>query len=150
MKPIVDGRCVVCHGCYDAPCQLILSSVPGLERGASKEVVYDGDRLLPAEPSRLFVDAKTTQGWRERGFFSVLQPGPDSEAGLLRLMLELGAAHVFPAGRKLPPEVELGLGRELSCAKPEEFDDYAADHPLWGMPYGTAPLTEEELGLLSD
>lgn len=27
VKPIVDNRCVVCHACYDAPCQLKLSSV---------------------------------------------------------------------------------------------------------------------------
>ncbi len=22
VKPIIDNRCVVCHACYDAPCQL--------------------------------------------------------------------------------------------------------------------------------
>jgi hypothetical protein len=22
VQPILDKRCVVCHGCYDAPCQL--------------------------------------------------------------------------------------------------------------------------------
>ena len=22
VKPVLDSRCVVCHGCYDAPCQL--------------------------------------------------------------------------------------------------------------------------------
>lgn len=27
VKPIVAIRCVVCHGCYDAPCQLKLSSI---------------------------------------------------------------------------------------------------------------------------
>ena len=26
IKPILENRCVVCHGCYDAPCQLLLSS----------------------------------------------------------------------------------------------------------------------------
>ena len=26
VKPILDQRCVVCHGCYDAPCQLKLGS----------------------------------------------------------------------------------------------------------------------------
>ena len=26
VKPILDGRCVVCHACYDAPCQLQLGS----------------------------------------------------------------------------------------------------------------------------
>ncbi|MBM4124456.1 MAG: hypothetical protein FJ246_05820, partial [Nitrospira sp.] len=26
IKPILDRRCAVCHGCYDAPCQLNLSA----------------------------------------------------------------------------------------------------------------------------
>jgi len=25
IRPILERRCVVCHGCYDAPCQLKLS-----------------------------------------------------------------------------------------------------------------------------
>jgi hypothetical protein len=68
VKPILDQRCVVCHGCYDAPCQLKLSSYEGLERGANPQKVYDGARILPADPTRLFVDAKTTRDWRGKGF----------------------------------------------------------------------------------
>ena len=39
VKPILDTRCVSCHGCYDAPCQLKLGSIEGLDRGASKQLV---------------------------------------------------------------------------------------------------------------
>ncbi|MCW0469986.1 hypothetical protein OH492_16720 [Vibrio chagasii] len=35
VKPIIDNRCVVCHACYDAPCQLKMSSVEGIDRGAN-------------------------------------------------------------------------------------------------------------------
>ena len=35
VKPVLEQRCVVCHACYDAPCQLKLSSIEGIERGAS-------------------------------------------------------------------------------------------------------------------
>jgi hypothetical protein len=35
IKPILDSRCVSCHGCYDAPCQLKLGSTDGLDRGAT-------------------------------------------------------------------------------------------------------------------
>ena len=45
VSPVLDRRCVVCHGCYDAPCQLKLSSVDGVSRGASKEKVYVGARF---------------------------------------------------------------------------------------------------------
>ena len=60
IKPIIDNRCVVCHGCYDAPCQLKLESPLALDRGASKVLIYDGDRLKPIAPSRMGVDASTT------------------------------------------------------------------------------------------
>jgi len=53
IKPLLERRCVVCHGCYDAPCQLKLSSPEGIERGASKQKVYDGTRILAAEPTRI-------------------------------------------------------------------------------------------------
>ncbi|MGC9460896.1 fatty acid cis/trans isomerase, partial [Vibrio genomosp. F10 str. 9ZD137] len=45
VRPIIDNRCVVCHACYDAPCQLKMSSVEGIDRGASDALVYQGTRL---------------------------------------------------------------------------------------------------------
>ena len=39
VKPILDNRCVVCHSCYDAPCQLKLTAIEGIERGANKSKV---------------------------------------------------------------------------------------------------------------
>jgi len=35
IKPLLEKRCVVCHSCYDAPCQLKLSSGEGITRGAN-------------------------------------------------------------------------------------------------------------------
>ena len=72
VKPILDSRCVSCHACYDAPCQLKLSSTDGIERGASKEVIYDASRLRAAKPTRLFVDAVNAEVWREKKFHPVL------------------------------------------------------------------------------
>ncbi|MCH2187017.1 fatty acid cis/trans isomerase [Myxococcota bacterium] len=144
-REIIDARCVVCHACYDAPCQLVMSSQEGLQRGASKEAVYQADRLRPAKPSRLFVDASTTQEWRERDFFAVLQESKSDSPELLRLMLELGAANPPPKGQKLPAEVKLEIGRTLSCPTVNQFGQYVRDHPLGGMPYGTAPLSRAEL-----
>jgi len=37
IKPIFDGRCIVCHACYDAPCQLKLTAPEGVDRGATKD-----------------------------------------------------------------------------------------------------------------
>ncbi|MFC6671745.1 hypothetical protein [Marinobacterium aestuariivivens] len=46
--PILERRCVVCHGCYDAPCQLKLGAWEGVERGAHPDRIYDVTRLIAA------------------------------------------------------------------------------------------------------
>lgn len=149
VQPILDARCVVCHGCYDAPCQLLLSSPDGIARGASREVVYDTTRLTPMTPTRLGIDARTTTEWRRRGFYSVGADGePAGGVPLMMAMLELGRAHPFAPDQPLPEEVGLDIERPLTCARPDEFAGYAAAHPLGGMPYGTAPLSERELAVL--
>jgi hypothetical protein len=63
VQPILENRCTVCHGCYDAPCQLKLTSKEGLERGASAEMIYDQTRVFEAKLSRLFEDAQTVSQW---------------------------------------------------------------------------------------
>ena len=73
VKPILDKRCVVCHSCYNSPCQLKLSSFEGADRGASKKAIYQSSRLRTMDPSRLFIDAQTTEQWREKEFFSVTE-----------------------------------------------------------------------------
>jgi len=75
VRPILESRCVVCHGCFDAPCQLKLSSPEGIHRGANKKKVYNGARISADEPTRLFIDAMTTEEWRQKGFDTVLNEG---------------------------------------------------------------------------
>ncbi len=78
VKPIVEQRCMVCHGCYDAPCQLKLNSFAGVSRGANPEKVYNGSRIKAATKTRLFVHAQTTEEWRQMDFHTVLNETPDS------------------------------------------------------------------------
>ena len=101
IQPILDRRCVVCHACYDAPCQLKTTSWEGLARGASKVPVYDATRLLAAPTTRLYEDAQKASDWRTRGFFPVLNehantPEANRTAGLLYRLLELKRAHPGP------------------------------------------------------
>ncbi|HEY7773456.1 MAG TPA: fatty acid cis/trans isomerase [Marinagarivorans sp.] len=149
VKPILDSRCVVCHACYDAPCQLKMTAIEGIERGASKKSVYNLARPLPAEPSRLFVDASTTQQWREKDFFPVLNereqtPVANSQAGVMYQMLSLKQQHPLPPSAILSDEFTLGTSRENACPSIEEFEDFADKNPLWGMPYGTPALAPQE------
>jgi len=71
IKPILEHRCTVCHSCYNSPCQLKLDSFEGIDRGGSKKKVYFVTRLQAQDPTRLFIDAQTTEEWRKKEFFSV-------------------------------------------------------------------------------
>ena len=155
IKPIVDGRCAVCHGCYDAPCQLKMTSLAGIDRGASTEKVYNGARLLEADLSRLSINAASTQQWREQGFFPVLNeraqsPANNKQLSVMHRMLALKQAHPLPGSAILPDSFDLSLDRDQQCTNIEGFDDYARDYPLWGMPYGLPGLASEEQQLLED
>jgi len=154
VKPILDNRCVVCHGCYEAPCQLKLTAMEGIDRGASKNKVYAHERLVAAPTSRLFEDHHTTTAWRNNGFFPVLNEREDSvdanlNASLLFNSLQLKQAHPQPKTKILPKAMPVGINRENSCPKIEEYPEFAAEHPNWGMPYALPGLNEKELATLT-
>lgn len=149
VKPVLDSRCVVCHGCYDAPCQLKLSSVEGIDRGLSKERVYDGTRLLAQEPSRLLFDAVNTAQWREKGFTPVLNERIQTEeanlaGSVLYNALVLKQSSPLPAQAILGDEFDFSLDREQTCTTMGEFDSFAKDNPHSGMPYGLPGISTEE------
>jgi len=149
IKPLLERRCVVCHGCADAPCQLKLSSYEGLARGASKQRVYDGERITGIAPSRLFIDASTTEEWRTRGFYPVLAEAAESKEETLRQsvmyqMLRLKQLHPQARTGKLSDDLDVRLDREQVCPKREEFDSFAEKHPSWGMPYAMPNLSDAE------
>lgn len=154
IQPIFDRKCAACHGCYDAPCQLKLTSGEGVERGASKLRVYDGTRLETAPTTRLGIDALSIDDWRKRGFFSV-QPvvtGDDRNqlpASLLQRALALGREHRWPANERLPEDLPLGFADKHQCPTLEEFDAHAKKHPLAGMPLAVTGLSDPEYQTLS-
>ena len=154
VKPIIDKRCVVCHACYDAPCQLKMSSVEGIERGGSKELVYEGTRLTAAKPTRLFEDAQTTQQWRDLGFHPVLNermqnPTANMEAGLVARMLMQKESHPLPKQDQLEG-FDFAIDRTQVCPTIEEYEQYQKDYPTWGMPYGMPNLESGEYTTLID
>jgi hypothetical protein len=146
VKPILDKRCVVCHSCYNAACQLKLGEFEGLDRGATKQPVYEAERLLSADPTRLFIDAQSTQQWRKKDFFSVT--GSSVSQGLNdSIMIQLLSHKMTnPASAgEYRPETD-----ELACAKdPDELGGFLKKHPNRGMPYGFLPLKQEEFKIIA-
>ncbi len=149
VRPVLERRCVVCHGCYDAPCQLKLSSIEGVRRGASDERIYEPKRISTMAPTRLFIDARTTEEWRARGFTAVINEGEQTveknlDNSVLYHLLRLKRQHPQPEHGQLPESFTLGLDREEHCPTLETVDDYAEEHPLWGMPYAMPDLSQHE------
>ena len=150
IQPILDRRCVVCHACYDAPCQLKATSWQGLARGASKEPVYDASRLLAGDPSRLYVDADKPSAWRARGFFPVLnERAPTAEAnrtaGLMHRLLMLKSRHPMPSDSDAAPgALDPQPGTTAVCAADRDIDAFERAAPNAGMPYGLPGLDNSE------
>jgi hypothetical protein len=149
VKPILDSRCVVCHGCYDAPCQLKLGSIEGIDRGATKKAVYDFARMKAADPTRLFIDASDTAEWRRKDFYPVLNERRESDDSnldnsLLAQLIQLKRQHPQPVSGKLDRDFDLEFSRDLQCPTIEELPKYRHEHPKWGMPYAMPGLSQKQ------
>ena len=154
VKPILDRRCVVCHACYDAPCQLKLGSWDGIARGASPAPVYGDLRLHEVPTTRLGVDAQKASEWRERGFHAVLNerrsgPAEDLAGSLLWRSLAQKQAHPLPVGGVLPGSFDFSLDRANACSRLSEVEAFERAQPLAGMPYGLPGLQPRELAVVS-
>lgn len=159
IKPIIENRCVVCHGCFDAPCQLKMESSAGIIRGANKAKVYDGERLLTANITTELstiegIDKEKIQALRQEGFFPVLNERQQStmantNAGLMYQMLQLKKQHPLPESHLLDSSFDVSLNREQQCPTIEEFQRYKEQFPLAGMPYALPALDDKQHQQLS-
>ena len=147
VKPILDKRCVSCHSCYNSPCQAKFSSFEGVDRGASKEVVYNAMRLRAIDPTRLFIDAKTTQQWRNKDFYSVTKSVDSNQSYNDSIMM-----HMLYDKKKNPQIIGSydPDNDELICPKnKEELNEYMDEKENHGMPYGFPALKEKEYATLA-
>ena len=143
IQPIFDSRCVACHSCYNAPCQLNLQTHSGLARGADKLNVYDRSRPKSVAPSRLDIDGRSVSDWRAKGFFDVVASTEPARTLLMQLVA-LRARH---------PTVQPKKPVDESNFCPADSDQGALvsqSTPELGMPYGLPPLSQAEMGALSE
>ena len=139
IRPIFERRCIACHSCYNAPCQLNLQSYSGAARGATSRNVYDAERTRSVPPTRVDVDATTPSAWREKGFYDVLGAG-DAGSLLLRLTRLRGEhGSLQPSKQVADSQVCVADAKD-----PRIVDNRAA----LGMPYGLPPLSSPEIAAL--
>lgn len=138
MQPLFESRCIACHSCFNAPCQTNLQSYEGFERGASKALVYNGGRTKSVEPTRMWIDAHSTEMWRQKGFYSLNTSKKPSE----NLFFELLSQRT-----KTPDvKVEKQVAESMYCpSSMEEYGNLGKVKTQLAMPYGFPPLTADEL-----
>lgn len=139
VQSIFTARCIACHACYNAPCQMNLTSFNGFKRGASKANPYDFPLVEAQSPTRLDVDAKTESAWRKRGFFSV-----EPNNWFLRLV------QMKNANSDQHQQYDAETSR--TCPDPQslkETNRYSFDLAYAGMPYGLPKLTSTDQETLS-
>lgn len=142
VQPILNKRCVACHGCWSSPCNLKLESFEGLERGLSKENMY-GSRLTKSLiPTRLFIDAQTTSEWHNKfGFKPIVnRDGTEDEKLNKSIMYHILSLRNQESNEKsfsFNPENSRQCQSTISSVK----DLISTSSPLRGMPYGTAKLS---------
>jgi len=98
------------------------------------------------DPTRLFIDAQTTEQWRQKKFFTVTSNNADSGYNN-SIMLQL-------LSHKMSNPKSSGIYQseadDLTCAKDQvELGSYLEKHPNRGMPFGFPPLTQEEFELIA-
>ena len=82
VQPIFAKRCVTCHGCYEAACQLNMQSYKGVHRGYNPIPIYSAKRIAPTKPTEMN-DVYDLKKWRALGFLPViatdLEQGADNQ-----------------------------------------------------------------------
>ena len=142
IKPIFDGRCVACHSCTNAPCQLNLQTYSGAARGATRLNVYDAKRAHSVPPSRIDIDASTPAEWRTKGFTDILGSGSSGPGRSLLLDLtKLRAAHASRQPGKPAADSQF-------CSADASDERIAGNPAQLGMPYGLPPLSGSQIAAL--
>ena len=147
-KEVLDKRCVVCHSCYNSPCQAKYSSYEGLDRGGSKILVYDATRLKAIKPTRLFFDATSTKEWRKKGFFSLTKSTIKSKTQNDSLFLQL--INYKQQHKSIQGEYDPEHEKWLCPRDSNELAEYFDKKPYHGMPYGFPSLSSKEYSVLRD
>ncbi len=152
IQPLLGKRCVACHGCTDAPCQVKLNSYLGVRRGATR-VSYYANRLLEAPFPELRIDAP--------GFYPIVADTGDVQRNLEQSMLyrfitqgqnnttDTDHAGAFDLEQVRPLQQEYDVSAKHQCVVTDkDFHAFIGKNPGAGMPFGLPRLNDQEYGKL--
>jgi hypothetical protein len=98
------------------------------------------------DPTRLFIDAQTTQEWRKKEFPSVTESTvADGLNDSIMIQLLSHKMKNPKSSGEYRPETD-----ELTCSENQkELGGYLEKHPNRGMPYGFPPLKQDEFEIIA-
>ncbi|RTL88609.1 MAG: hypothetical protein EKK29_04905 [Hyphomicrobiales bacterium] len=152
IQPIFNRRCIACHGCLGSPCNVKLDSFRGVDRGGFGVNPYSSH--VEASP-RVDMDfAQTTQEWRQRGFYPILEREGSSadrlDRSLLYKMVSAGARHNQPGFSRAAVMPLYARRYSHRCpATPEALNAHLDSYPAAGMPFGLPALSSAEIEKLA-
>lgn len=136
IQPIFTNRCIACHSCNTAPCQLNLTNYEGVSRGANKAPINQPYSQSSFPLTRLGIDAKSTAGWRALKFFSVTERSLTTASNLEAALRLKDSNPNVPAIR---------AEKAKTCPADEnQWKKFVKDHSDMGMPYGLPALQPQQ------
>ncbi|MBW2269637.1 MAG: fatty acid cis/trans isomerase [Deltaproteobacteria bacterium] len=107
--------------------------------------VYSSSRLRSQDPTRLFMDAQTTEEWRAKGFTSVVENTADRgfDNSILLALLEAKRRQPLPVG-----EYHAEAGPTCPATR-RELGAFLGRHPDRGMPFGFPALPDHEYATIA-
>lgn len=150
IQPILAKRCVTCHSCTSAPCQLKLTSYEGVKRGANPEHVFSTTVFAAKTGPTRLKDGITEKDWRKKGFYSVTEGGKDS---IMYKMIEKGEENEGGFDLTDPfalykDKVEV-LAFESLNNDPEKIEERLSKSGT-GMPFGLSKIPSNEYAKLTE
>ncbi|WP_296805342.1 fatty acid cis/trans isomerase [Thiocapsa sp.] len=153
VQPILDRRCIACHGCLGSPCNVKLDSFRGVDRGGFGRNPYS--TRLSADPRTDMDAADSTAEWRDRGFYPILARTESVQDNLddsiLYRMIDAGRRHNGPGFSR--ESVDPFRLQRFAATCPSTAESLAArlqEHPGLGMPFGLPALAEDDFAILRD
>lgn len=150
IEPILNKRCVVCHGCYTSPCNLKLDSFYGLLRGASQKDIYANRLINKLTPNRVLQDAIHHKTWQKKHKFYpvVARAGSSAQNQKNSIMFQmLNFRNFQDNGKKFKFDA---TGSRQCVSDMKEVESYKKkNNPLAGMPYGMEKLSGKEFNTLT-
>jgi hypothetical protein len=147
IQPILAKRCVTCHGCTTAACQLKLTSYEGVTRGANAHNLFSTTVFTAATGPTRLKDGVSIADWRKKGFYSDTDKGKDSTMWKL---LEAGKSNKEGFDTTNANKLYSGKAETLGfeCLDSTKAVNARLAQKGTGMPFGVPTLPAEEMATL--